>query len=166
MVSLSLSYPVAPHIVNRAWGVADAEYRKFGFARHNGVDLALNEGQDIYAPFPCSVALVGTQPNGSGLFVCLLSRRSYEFPDGVHSRVELTFMHLKDVVVAKGAILEEGTLIAHGGKSGAATGFHTHLAPKRVKRGLIGYRDRDRNNANNTFDPEPYWSGRYATDTV
>lgn len=164
MASLSLSYPVVPHVVNLPWGVTDAQYERFGFTRHNGIDLALAEDQEIYAPFPCKVALVGVQRGGSGLFVCLVSRRTYEFPDGKYARVELTFMHLKEALVTKGTILEEGALIARGGRTGFSTGFHTHMAPKRVKRGLVGYRDLDRNDANNTFDPEPYWSGRYAKD--
>jgi murein DD-endopeptidase MepM/ murein hydrolase activator NlpD len=157
MAQLSLTYPVTPHIVNRAWGVLDPLYKEFGFLKHNGVDLALVEGQEIRAPFDCTVSLVGNQPQGSGIFVCLLSRIVYDFPDGIHARVELTFMHLLRAGVSAGTKLSVGDVFAYGGHTGRTTGPHTHMAPKRVKRSVFGYRDLDRNDANNTFDPEPYW---------
>ncbi|MBU2103897.1 M23 family metallopeptidase [Patescibacteria group bacterium] len=162
MSSLSLLYPVSPHVVTRAWGVADELYKEFGFLKHNGIDLALSEGQEIRAPFDCAVSLVGNQPKGSGLFVCLLSTAAYDFPDGVRARVELSFMHLSRTPVSKGMRLGAGAVFAYGGHTGRATGPHVHIAPKRVKKGVIGYRDLDRNDANNTFDPDPYWIQDYA----
>lgn len=163
MSRLSLYYPVTPYAVNRAWGVRDVLYETFGFSRHNGVDLALTDGQPLYAPFDCRVTEIGREPNGSGLYVCLLSRGKHAFDDGTSSRVEITFMHLSRALARVGTPLSVGDLIALGGRSGMATGSHTHMAPKRVSMTLFGgYRDRDQNDANNTFDPEPYWTGLYA----
>ena len=159
MGRLALYYPVTPHIINRAWGVADVAYEEFGFSRHNGVDLALSTGQRIHSPFDCRVTKIGNEPNGSGLYVCLLSRGKHAFDDGHASRVEITFMHLSEVGVAVGTPLSVGDLVAFGGHTGRATASHTHVALKRVRMNLVGgYRDRDRNDANNTFDPEPYWN--------
>lgn len=162
MGTLSLYYPVSPHRVNRAWGVTDELYKKFGFMRHNGIDLDLIDGQEIRAPFDAKVTLVGFQEKGSGTFVCLLSNAPYGFDDGKSARVELTFMHLKEVSVAQGSKVAVGDRIALGGRTGEATGTHVHIAPKRVTRGLLGYRNLDRNDADGTFDPEPYWNGMYA----
>jgi len=162
MPKLSLYYPVSPHVVNRAWGMEDDLYKKYGFTRHNGVDLNLVEGQEIRAPFDATVSLVGYQPRGSGIFVCLVSSTAYDFDDGKSARVELTFMHLKDVCVVEGETVGVGDRIALGGITGETTGAHVHIAPKRVKKGLLRYRDIDRNNADGTFDPEPYWNGTYA----
>lgn len=159
MERLSLYYPVTPHIVNRGWGIADTAYKQFGFIRHNGVDLALATGQTIYAPFDCRVTKIGNESNGSGLYVCLLSRRKHGFDDGQTSRVEITFMHLSAVHIQVGTKLSVGDVVALGGDSGRTTGSHTHMAPKRVRMRMVGgYSDRDRNDANNTFDPEPYWN--------
>lgn len=166
MNPLSLYYPVSPHKVNRGWGVEDALYERFGFTKHNGVDLALADGQPIYAPFDGIVSLVGAQPRGSGNFLCLLSTEAYDFEDGKKCRVELTFMHLKEWSVKEGARVGIGDLIALGGRTGQTTGAHVHIAPKRVRKGLLGYRDLDRNDANNTFDPEPYWNEQYARRSV
>lgn len=159
MDRLALYYPVMPHVVNRAWGVEDPSYEAFGFSRHNGVDLALADGQPLYAPFDCKVTKVANEPNGSGLYVCLLSRGKHGFIDGARARVEITFMHLSEVSVTVGTMLSVGDLVALGGHTGLATGSHTHMAPKRVRMGLLGgYYDRDRNDAGGTFDPEPYWN--------
>ena len=160
MERLALYYPVTPYIVNRPWGVEDKAYEEFGFRRHNGVDLALTTGQPIYAPFDCRVTKVGNEPNGSGLYVCLLSSRRHRFDDGRAARVEITFMHLSELRTAVGAKLSVGDLVARGGDTGRASGSHTHMAPKRVRMNLFGgYRDKDRNEANGTFDPVPYWNG-------
>ena len=160
MPRLSLYFPVMPHTVNRAWGVPDPAYEALGFLRHNGIDLALTDGQPVYAPFDCRVTEVGNEPGGSGLYVCLLSRGKHGFDDGSVERVEITFMHLSRTGAKAGMPLSVGDLVALGGHSGNATGSHTHMAPKRVRMTpLGGYRDRDRNDANNTFDPEPYWNG-------
>ncbi len=163
MKRLALYYPVTPHVVNLPWGVPDTAYQQFGFARHNGVDLALMTGQPIYAPFDCQVTKIGNEPNGSGLYVCLLSRSKHGFDDRKASRIEITFMHLSEVRVVVGTRLSVGDVLALGGQTGRASGSHTHMAPKRVRMNLLGgYRDTDKNDANNTFDPEPYWNGTLA----
>lgn len=159
MNRFALYYPVTPHIVNLSWGVPGALYEEFGFTQHNGVDLALTTGQPLYAPFECRVTKIGNEPSGSGIYVCLLSHSRYGFDDGRVSRVEITFMHLSEVRCTVGAKLSVGDQVALGGETGRATGSHTHMAPKRVRMNLWGgYRDKDRNNANGTFDPEPYWN--------
>ena len=163
MARLSLYFPVTPHRVNRAWGVADSAYEAFGFSRHNGVDLALVDGQPIYAPFDCRVTKVAHEPNGSGLYICLLSRGPHEFDDGTSARIEITFMHLSATDRTVGETLSVGDMVARGGHTGNVTGSHTHMAPKRVRMKLLGgYRDLDRNDAAGTFDPAPYWNNRMA----
>lgn len=161
MSVLKLFYPVKPYIVNRGWGVLDPVYNQFGFARHNGVDLALSHGQLILAPFSCRVVKVGNQPGGSGNYVCLLSTDAYDFSDGVF-HIEITFMHLLDSIASVGDELVAGNPIARGDSTGFSTGNHTHMAPKRVTLVSGGYVEADHNDAKDTFDPEPYWSGEYA----
>ncbi|MDQ1299746.1 MAG: hypothetical protein QG636_414 [Patescibacteria group bacterium] len=165
MKRLGLYYPVTPHVTNRAWGIPDAAYQEFGFTRHNGVDLALSTGQPIHAPFGCRVTKIGNEPNGSGLYVCLLSRRKFRFDDGDTAHVEITFMHLSEVRTTVGTRLSIGDVLARGGDTGRASGSHTHMAPKRVRVNLFGgYREKDKNEANGTFDPEPYWNGILASE--
>lgn len=167
MERLSLYYPVEPHLAIRIWGIEDERYRRFGFKRHNGVDLALPVGDSIRTPFPSRVVRIGNEHEGAGIFVCLLSTEPLMFDDGVSAYVEITFMHLLLTIVAEGDELSAGELIALGGLTGYATyatGGHTHMAPKRVTLGTAGYEDIDHNDAGNTFDPGPYWNGKYAED--
>lgn len=158
---LSLYYPVFPHYVGRAWGVTDPVYESYGFKRHNGLDIDLEDGQEILAPFEAAVTLVGKE-KGGGSYLCLLSTSRYTFEDGMSAQVELTFMHVKDICVSEGMRVRVGERIALGGRTGRTKSTHLHLAPKRVKKGVFGYRDIDRNDADNTFDPAPYWNGVYA----
>lgn len=162
MTELALYYPVSPHQVMRGWGVRDEYYKDLGFTKHNGVDLALEDNQEVCAPFDATVSLAGNRPKTSGNFLCLLSTNTYRFADGIECRVELTFMHLKEIVVKEGDRVSVGDVIARGGGTGQSFVPHLHISPKRVKRGWFGYRDLDRNDADNTFDPEPYWNGVYA----
>lgn len=154
----ALALPVLPYRVNRAWGVPDPTYRDLGFARHNGVDLALVEGQPVYAPFACHVTEIGDDQDGSGIYACLLSRARFRFNDGRAARVEVAYLHLSGLAEAKGTRLKAGALVGFGGSTGRSTGPHLHVSPKRVFVRLSGsYRDLDANDATNTFDPEPYW---------
>lgn len=160
MSRLALYFPVVPHVVNRAWGVVDPLYEQYGFSAHNGVDLGLMDGQVIRAPFDCRVTKTGNEPNGSGLYICLLSRGKHRFDDGRSARVEITFMHLAATSAAVGTKLSVGDQVGLGGHTGRTTGSHTHMAPKRVRMGLLGtYRNLDHNEAGGTFDPTPYWNG-------
>jgi len=165
-MELELYYPVNPHHVNRAWGVEDSLYGNYGFARHNGVDLALVTGQLIRAPFDCRVIKVGNQPAGSGNYICLLSKNEYTFEDGMTCHVEITFMHLQAAIAREGNELSVGDMVAFGDNTGQSTGSHTHMAPKRVT--MVGgggaYIEADHNDAADTFDPEVYWIGVYAED--
>ncbi len=164
MNRLALYYPVEPFLATRGWGVEDARYRQFGFTLHNGVDLALSVGDSIRTPFDCRVTRIGNQPLGSGIFISLLSKEPYEFDDGKTCMVEITFMHLLVTIVKEGDELRAGELISLSGMTGFTTGSHTHMAPKRVILGHLGYEDFDENDANNTFDPGPFWNGVYAED--
>lgn len=163
MKQLSLAYPVQPHRISRGWGVVDPVYeREFGFTRHNGIDIPLSKETEVRAPLDGKITLVGNKKSSSGGFVCLVSKDCFQFPDGKRARVELTFMHLSKILVHEGARVQAGDVLAQGSTTDRSGESHLHLAPKRVKRGIIGYRDLDTNDANNTFDPTPFWSGGYA----
>ena len=178
MEKLQLYYPVNPHKINRAWGVPDPLYKQFGFDRHNGVDLNLINGQQIFAPIHSSVINVGNQPNGSGIFVSIISDDQYQFDDGKSAYVLLEFFHCQKILVNIGDTVMVGQPIALGDNTGCTTGSHTHMQPRRMNlsqvadtAGISAYRIRnvnyalmpvDINDANNTFDPESYWNKQYA----
>lgn len=156
---LELFYPVYPHKVNQKWGVYDPRYQKYGFKQHNGVDLDLVDGQEIRAPFDCTVIKVAYQ-TGGGLFVGILSKNLYEFEDS-HAYVLLDFLHCKEIKVSVGQKVKVGELLALGDSTGDSTGPHTHMQC-RWKDGNLN--DLEKNDANNSFDPTPHWTGHYALE--
>lgn len=175
---LELFLPVSPHTINQPWGVYNAVYKQFGFSLHNGVDLALVNGQEIYAPFDCTVIRTDNQPNGGGIFAGLLSDNVYSFDDGVQCRVLIDFLHCQRLLVKKDDQVNVGELVALGDNTGFSTGSHTHMQCRRVRLSPLttpvsdyrrvgetfAYIDIDRNDANNSFDPVPYFSPLYAKE--
>ena len=179
-MKLALLYPVKPHVVNRAWGYySPGEYERFGFARHNGVDLALVHGQPIFSPLEAEVVRIGDEPQGGGIFVSILSSHAYEFDDGIEARVLLDFMHCQEVMVREGEHVVPGAMLALGDSTGVTTGSHTHMQSRReavippplgatrvfdFQGERVCLQDIDTNDANNSFDPTPYFTGAYAVD--
>lgn len=176
-MKLELFYPVRIYKVNSHWGVfvedpnnpGHSIYEKFGFKLHNGEDLALVDGQEIRAPFDCVVVRAGTrengmwQPNGGGIYLGLLSKNFYDFPDGTY-QVLIDFLHCQELKVKEGDEVKVGELVALGDSTGFVTGAHTHMQPRRViwvNRTLTFI---DKNDANGSFDPDPYWNGHYADE--
>lgn len=176
---LELFYPVEPHRVNLPYGVRNEKYRRFGFEAHNGVDLGLVTGQPIFAPFDCDVINIGNVPNGSGVFISVLSKESYVFDDTKTAYVLLDFMHCERIIPPNGASMSLGQILAFGDSTGFSTGDHTHMQARRVSLEEVSdtssvhdyrirednfvIRDVDLNNANNSFDPEPFWNRKYAS---
>lgn len=176
-MKFEIFYPVRPYRVNRKWGeliidlaTGESIYKPFGFTTHNGVDLALVNGQEIKAPCDCIVVRVGSkengnwQPQGGGVFVGIVSKNVYEFLDGKQSQVLFDFLHCEKILVQEGQEVGVGDVIALGDNTGFSTGSHTHMQPRRVS-----YVNRvltfiDQNEANGSFNPEYYWNGVFAED--
>ena len=153
-----------PKRITQNWGVRDSFYEQFGFKLHNGTDYALGNRAEIRAGIPSTVTKIGWQPTGGGHYICLLTDQQYEFKDKTVAWAELTYMHLDHTIAVVGQKLAVGDLFAIGDNTGASTGPHCHVAPKRVKKVAGGYNEIDKNDAKNTFDIELYRSGEFAED--
>lgn len=161
-MKLEVLYEMHPVRITQDWGVRDPFYEQFGFKEHNGTDYALGDRAELRAGIPCEVTKIGYQHTGAGHYICLLSLEQYDFEDGKRAHVELTYMHLDHTIAEVGQKLATGDLFAIGDNTGASTGPHTHIAPKRVKKTAGGYYEIDKNDAKNTFDIEKYRSGGFA----
>jgi hypothetical protein len=66
--------------------------------------------------------------------------------------------------VSMNRVYKIGEVIGLGGNTGYSTGPHTHLRLRRLK--LVGarYMQIDTNEAQNSIDPIPYFTGQYAAD--
>lgn len=160
---LQLHFPAKPYKLNQPWGVYNPEvYSRFGFTSHNGVDIALGYDKTVRAPFEGTVIRIGNQPNGGGIFVGLLSEE-YEFAD-TNARVLADFLHMQSLSVTEGQKVKVGDVLGIADNTGFSTGPHTHIQFRRVNWDGTTATTIDKNDANNSFDPTPFWNGMYAQD--
>lgn len=181
-------YPVNPWSVTQPWGVYDPRYKQFGFTAHNGVDCRLGADRTIYAPHAGTVVRAYTkenglwQPAGGGVFLTTLTDEQYDFDDGQKCYVLEDFLHCERLLVKDGDHVEVGQAIAIADNTGFSTGPHTHiqlrrevmqpytgqpgLSPFRIRGNDYALFDVDKNNANNSFDPAPYYSLTYVIPLV
>ena len=83
---------------------------------HNGVDIAVPIGTQVYAPFDgVIIACVENKVGGRQLVI-----------EDKDRKYRITFSHLLDFVYNSGAF-NKGELLCHSGNSGASTGAHLHV---------------------------------------
>lgn len=168
MSRLRLYYPAKPYVISQGWGIVNPLYKQFGFERHNGVDFQHGTDKRLCAPIDGKIVRTGNQPNGGGIFLGLMSDQRHLFDDGRECYVLLDFLHLEHILVKEGDNVKAGDIIAIQGNTGLSTGPHTHMQPRRATYWNGGSGDSlqwtlaDSNDANNTFEPAPYWTGIYA----
>lgn len=83
---------------------------------HQGIDLEVPEGTDVYAACAGRVIIAGRH-NGYGLYVVLEHRNGYR----------TLYAHLSEIVVYRGQFIEGGQRIARSGTTGNSTGPHLHF---------------------------------------
>ena len=84
---------------------------------HNGVDLALPQGEPIYAAKSGKVTTASFQAGGAGYYV------SINHGDGFSS----VYMHMTHFIVAPGQYVTAGQVIGYVGSTGGSTGPHLHF---------------------------------------
>ena len=84
---------------------------------HNGVDLALPQGEPIYAAKSGKVTTASYQAGGAGYYV------SINHGDGFTS----VYMHMTHYIVAPGQYVNAGQVIGYVGSTGGSTGPHLHF---------------------------------------
>ncbi len=163
MNRLELFYPAKPFYQTQAWGIYNPAYSQFAFDLHNGVDFLPATDSKLYMPVKAKLVEKDYIPNGSGNFVRFKTTEKWNI-EGVDCYLGFVMMHLKylpDYPV--GTVLDLGDLVGTANNTGFSTGPHTHFAPYR-----LGDNDERLDTsptalrANQTFNPEPYWNGRYA----
>ena len=84
---------------------------------HNGVDLALPQGEPIYAAKSGKVTTASYQAGGAGYYV------SINHGDGFAS----IYMHMTHFIVSPGQYVNAGQVIGYVGSTGGSTGPHLHF---------------------------------------
>lgn len=163
---LDLYYEAKPFKVTQKWGIYDpATYRRFGYDRHSGVDIAHGTNARVRAPFDYEIYRTLWQPNGGGRVLTIVSKQAYEGPGGAPLHVMADYLHLASYVRTEGEG-KTGDLLCLAGNSGFSTGPHTHISYRWVRQHGADWQDVEKNDANNTFNQMPFYNGKYAVDAV
>jgi murein DD-endopeptidase MepM/ murein hydrolase activator NlpD len=164
MPRFTFPYPVKPWRLTQSWGIYNPAYERFGFSRHNGVDVGHGEDRIIRAPFTGTIVRTGNQPEGGGIFCGLYSSDVFTFLDQKEARVLVDFLHCERLLITEGQTVFRGQAIAIAGNTGFSTGPHTHIQLRRGEWRDTYFEPADQNDANNSFDPAPYYTGTYLID--
>lgn len=159
---MKLYYPARPFRVTQPWGIKDSFYKQFYFSLHNGVDIALGTDKKIFAPIEGEVVTIGNQPTGGGIYVSMITGTGLR-EDIPEARVLIDFLHMERIITKVGTKVAVGSLLGIADNTGAATtGNHTHIQFRWVEWKNGKFLTLEKNEAHNSFDPTPYWTGEYA----
>ncbi len=84
---------------------------------HNGLDIKVQKGDTIYAPFSGKVRVTAYQRRGYGHYIVLRHNNG----------LETVYAHLSKKLVKENQVVKAGDPIALGGNSGRSTGSHLHF---------------------------------------
>ncbi|KKL68831.1 hypothetical protein LCGC14_2121030 [marine sediment metagenome] len=124
-------------------------YKKnFGLDGHNGLDIILLRGENIYATSPRGKVIEISDDESAGIGVVVWD---------YNNRYKTIYWHLKlgSVKVKLGQEVPAGTLLGLGNNTGWSTGDHLHFGLKKTnERGATINRD---NGFNGAIDPIPFF---------
>jgi len=100
-------------------GMVRSKFHYRGNHAHNGVDISLRVGEDIYAAFD-GIVRVTKRTRYSGGYGNLIIIRHF-------NGLETYYGHLSRCLVQVGDTVDAGGLIGYGGSTGRSTGPHLHF---------------------------------------
>lgn len=175
MAQFKLSYPVFPVHLNQSFGANPTYYIKFlddlgnPEKGHSGIDLQAIHGQPVYAAHDGLARTIGPDDHGGqGVYIRTTS------PDDIGKYWNTIYWHLIGTTDSKFPqpfeglkVVKKGDLIGYANNTGApfeSTGDHLHFGLAQCdSQGNFLNRQ---NGFNGCVDPQPYFDGTYATDTV
>lgn len=157
-----LYYHATPYVVTQAWGIKNPSYEQFGYSRHNGEDCRIGDDNKLWWPLELCEVYDTSYGQYTGWRIKANSTKEYLFPDGKRAYINVIMMHMDSQSPLKvGQIVDVGDYVGVPDNTGFSTGPHTHVMFRRVdKYGNL----MDKNDADNSFDPHPFWTGFNARD--
>lgn len=157
-----LYYPVKPWNVTQAWGIYNPAYLQFGFSKHNGIDVQQGTDRIVYCPIK-NLDVYDTQyGDATGWRVKGNTRDVYDFPDGIRAKLNIIVMHGEKILCKTGDTLQVGDQMMISDNTGFSTGPHVHFMVRRVH--PVTLELLDKNDADNSIDPAPYFTSLSAKD--
>ncbi len=155
---LQLYIPTKPFKVTQAWGILNPIYKPYGYTRHAGTDLRIDDDVQVEAMCYGRVREVGYNPS-NGNFVRY--RSNLANVGGKDCYVDFVYLHASKILVKSGEEVYPGKPLILAGNTGKSTGPHTHIGAWRVD--MYGNR-LDKNEADGTFDWTKYLVNYYSAD--
>lgn len=84
---------------------------------HTGIDIAVPEGTNLYAPFDGTISKVGNDSGGYGIYVEITSAEGFT----------VKYAHMSKLNVTSGQSVTKGDVVGLSGNTGASTGPHVHV---------------------------------------
>jgi murein DD-endopeptidase MepM/ murein hydrolase activator NlpD len=128
--------------ISQRFGDNPANYAKFGYQGHNGVDWLTPAGTQLVSPVDGKVVKVEFDPTGYGWYV--------EIWDPSQSLMVI-FAHMSSVQVTLGQGVSVGNLVGLSGNTGNSTGPHLHFGVGDTDSG--GFRNNLSNGYGGWYDP-------------
>lgn len=160
-MQLQIYYIMKPHVVTQAWGIYNPAYLQFGYSKHNGEDNAIGTDNKLWWPIHNCTVYFNDFGQYTGNCIKANTNDFYDFPDGKY-RVNVIMMHLAEKSPFKiGQVVDVGDFAGIPDNTGFSTGPHTHFMLRRIdaQGNLV-----DKNDADNSIDPKPYYTGYYSQD--
>ena len=107
-------------------GVVSSEFGRRWGRRHDGIDIAADAGDLVYASAPGEVIYAGSGLRGYGNVVIVRH----------DERTTSLYAHNSTLRVKKGELVSGGDLLATVGSTGHSTGPHVHFEVRREKKAL------------------------------
>lgn len=127
MVNENLALPLDPYEFRVASGFGPRKAPKKGAStNHNGIDLGMREGSNIYSIKPGKV--LSAYYNSKGGNQVIIAHN-----DGTRSG----YAHLKDFAIKEGDVVGAGDIIGYVGNTGISTGPHLHFTYRNEKGDLV-----------------------------
>ena len=114
----------APVRITQIFGDRPDYYKPYGFAGHEGLDLAAGEGTIITTATNGVVSFAGNKGDNYGNYVLVWDS---------DQNVKTLYAHLQNTTVTTGQNVSEGDMVGHMGKTGKVTGVHLHFGIMRTK---------------------------------
>ena len=160
-MKFELWYPTKPFNITQSWGIYNPAYLQFGFSKHNGLDIEMPPDKKLRCPIKLKILAQEYFPKGGGYQVKGITTEKWEFPDGKICFVMLAFLHNESFLHNIGDVLEVGDEVALPDSTGFSTGPHIHFGCYRLNEDMTFM---DSNEAQNSFNPIPYFNKYFAQD--
>lgn len=162
-MKLILCYPLnLPFTISQKFGGNQDFYKQYGLIGHNGWDLSVPNGTDVYATHDGEITYAGLD-GANGVIVVMKTLQEYDYNEG-KSFYKTHYGHLKSgsVIVTVGQKVKKGEKIAESNNTGASSGPHVHFGIKPIMKGEADWQwfnlEQDKG-YNGAIDPAPYFDG-------